>query len=75
MSLEITVRREPYVGNIHEVDLYLPDGTVRGKLLTPAEIADLIRWAERPCFIHFVGGGRPTRTFYRRKDTPTGGQK
>lgn len=71
-ALEITIHREPYVGDLHEVDLYLPDGTVRGRLLAPAAMAGLIRQARRTasaCFIHFVGGGRPTRTFFRGKET------
>lgn len=71
MALEITVHREPYVGNLHVVDLYLPDGTVRGRLLEPGRIRGLIQRVREDtgvCFVHFVGRGRPARTFTVRRN-------
>lgn len=70
-ALEITVHREPYVGNLYVVDLYLPDGTVRGRLLEPGRIRELIQRVREDTgvgFVHFTGRDRPARTFTVRRN-------
>ena len=66
---EISIKREPYLGNLYAVDYHYDDGDavqVRGFLRTSQGILEFLRTF--PAYaVHFVGGGRPTKTYELRR--------
>ncbi len=67
MHITVTVNRGRYFGSLFLVSVYFyAEGKTIGLLKTPREILDLIRSYD-PIFVHFYGGGRPTKTHQRKQ--------
>ena len=65
--VEMTVDREPLLGDLHMVKVYLDDGDRAAHLVslrTPGEILERVRRIPAG-YIHFVGGRRENRTYRR----------
>ncbi len=59
------------MGDLYEVYVHSPDGTVRGLLRRPQGILGLLRRVRETtniCFVHFTGK-RATRTFRVQRDS------
>ena len=66
---EMTIRRKPLIGNLHNVEFWNDDGRPMRYLQSPGNILrNLHNNILGVRFVHFVGGGKPNKTY--RRPTP-----